>query len=208
VSEHELEAFREEALARRDRARRTPFEQTPLGSALAQAIAAAKEAEASMSAADLERAKVRAERMRRRYVRAEARRMSVAKYHALLTRETVRRQAAEVATVRRAQLDGALVASRPRTRTERPRERHAVSRPRARAPDEPDLDRPGRLPAEYRQALRQAVSLARFERVAGLLECRSCFLELPLDQFRPRRRVCRDCENDERISRRRRCVPT
>jgi hypothetical protein len=92
---------------------------------------------------------IRAERMRRRYIRAEARRLTLTKYQAHLKRvaSTPKFVDASGPTVLRVTRRPALnldtrccISSRP-MRSVRPRERRAVSRARARAPD-PDEPEP------------------------------------------------------------------
>jgi hypothetical protein len=85
---------------------------------------------------------------------------------------------------------------------QRPREQRAVSRPRARAPDD---DRPRRrapLDEEERRGLRRLIHRARFAWIEASKECTSCGLELPREAFRPNRRTCTDCEISARVERR------
>lgn len=140
----ELEAALQAALERRRRAKETPFSLTPLGAALAAAVAAANEAEAAMSPDELEQTKIRGERMRRRGMRAEARRMTLQRYQAHLRRVAALTLAAASSSERRDALrSGAITASRSAQRP-RPRQQKRVHRARARAPAESDEPEPPR----------------------------------------------------------------
>lgn len=157
-SDLELEAFRAATLERRRRAAETPWEQTPLGTALIAAEAAARAAESSMSEAELEHARIRAERMSRRAMRAEARRMTVAKYHAQLQRTAAAQTASTRIAAERETLGAVVKESRPRSAPRR-RQHRPVRRARARSPSESDEpEPPGAAPRTCRCGCGEPVS--------------------------------------------------
>jgi hypothetical protein len=102
----------------------------------------------------------------------------------------------------------AMTVSQPAARVaQRPREHRAGSCSRARAPSsddgpEPELELPLRLDAELRLGLRRLIHFARLKLVASMRDCRGCDRWLPVDEFRPTRATCRDCEGEAQQERR------
>jgi hypothetical protein len=95
---------------------------------------------------------------------------------------------------------------RPRGTGERPSRRAGHSSPSARSPVRPSDDEPSEPPLTRLQVWRLAISDAARARAARLereyRECAGCLLDVPRDEFRPGRRVCRSCEVAARIERR------
>jgi hypothetical protein len=54
-----------------------------------------------------------------------------------------------------------------------------------------------------RAYLRSRIHAAALERVTSTRECKDCGLDRPHDDFRKDRRVCRRCEDEARVERRR-----
>jgi hypothetical protein len=196
----QLEWFRRETLARRERAKRIPWEETPQGAWFA---AHAEEwANDDPNSPENQAAIARAKRLSRRVMRAEARRMTLQKYQAQLRRTSELKRVAGDRDVRRRSF---MAAAQPTTPTPRARSRRhrPASRARARAlgrEDPEPLASP--LAADVRRWLRNTVSQARSAQAAKLdtwRECRRCLREQEPEEFGDGCSYCRSCES-QRVS--------
>ena len=205
-----LEKFRRETVARRERAKRIPWQATPTGAWFA--ARADEWANDDPDSPENRAAVARAQRFMKRKLRAEARRMTLAKYQAQLERKAERMQRDQVRSAAQAELAAASAPRRPTAQRSRSRRHRPTGRARARSPGREDPEPSPALTADARRLLREAVSRARHlqaQRLDAWRLCRRCEREKEPEEFGAGCSYCRSCESERvrEYQRARRRVP-